>query len=164
MATLLELEERGDIFRLDPDLDPGQQEYRLFYTSPTLKKWIEDKLPILGSDRNIEELPNQQFDSLVEVYASGDTLTFGWTFKPLTNIGAGVWEFKTADLRIFGWFHKKDCFVGAFADETWRIKRHSLYRGYAGQTARFCDALALDQPKYIDGDDPNDVVSNYAYP
>lgn len=164
MATLLELEESGQIFRLDPHLDPDQQEYRLFYTSVTLKKWIEDDLPNLASDRNIEELPDQQFDSLVEVYASGGILTFEWMFKPLTHIGAGVWEFKTPDLRIFGWFHKKDCFVGAYAGEKWHIKQHNLYPGYASQTAHFCNTLALDQPKYVDGEDPNDVVSNYAYP
>jgi hypothetical protein len=76
----------------------------------------------------------------------------------------GIWELKTADLRIFGWFNVLDHFVGAAADTTDRVKQHNLYYGYAGETARFRDGLDLDPPKFIPGADPNAVVSNYTYP
>jgi hypothetical protein len=43
-----------------------------------------------------------------------------------------------------------------------RIKKHDLYRGYANVTTRrFRDELDLDNPKYIPGDDPHAVVSNF---
>ena len=107
----------------------------------------------------------EQVDGLVDVFCSGDTLTYGEQFKPLTHIKDGVWELKTPDIRIFGWFNRKDCFIGVVADDATRIKTYHLYHGYANvTTARFRDALDLDEPKYVTGDDPHAVVSNFDLP
>jgi len=164
MATLVELIDAEALFKYDAGLDGNQQEFREFYASPKLRNWIETTLPALVSSWNIELTPVEQFDALGAIFAAGDTLTFGWHFKPLTHIHHGIWELKTADLRVFGWFPRKDCFVGVVADETSKIKKHDLYAGYAGEVARFRDALALNEPKYLAGDSPNDVVSDWNYP
>jgi hypothetical protein len=82
----------------------------------------------------------------------------------LRPAGDGVWELKTADLRVFGWFHAKDCFLGHCADTAERVKEHRLYTGYVGEVVRFRDSLPLDEPKYIPGEDPDAVVSNSSYP
>lgn len=97
------------------------------------------------------------------VYASGETLWFGRSFKPLVHIHDGVWELKTPDLRVFGWFYRKDCFIGHVANHTEIVKKYRLYHGHAGEVARFRDSLALDEPKYVPGDDPNAVVSDWDY-
>ena len=74
----------------------------------------------------------------------------------------GVWELKTDDIRVFGWFPRKDCFVGAVADDATRIKTLKLYYGYANVTTkRFLAALDLDHPKCVLGDNPHAVVSNF---
>jgi hypothetical protein len=44
------------------------------------------------------------------------------------------------------------------------VKRHRLYYGYANEAARFRDRLDLDAPKFVPGDDPHAVVSNFSYP
>jgi hypothetical protein len=41
-----------------------------------------------------------------------------------------VGELKTPDVRIFGWFLKRDCFVAVFGNWTDVVKDHDLYRGY----------------------------------
>jgi hypothetical protein len=165
MATALDLDRAGLLFRLDPDLEPGVLEFRLIYASLRLKEWIQNDLPALESTWNIELTPQEQLQALVEeVFCPGEPLTFGHQFKPLTHIKDGIWELKTADLRMFGWFWVKDCFIGSAADLTDRVKRHRLYHGYAGEAARFRDGLDLDEPKFIPGDNPHAVVSNFSFP
>ena len=164
MATLIELDTTGSLSKFDPALDDDQQEFRVLYASPRLRKWLEEVLPKLRSTWNIEVTPLEQFDALMEAYASGEPLVFQHNFYPISHVSGYVWELKTPDLRIFGWFVARDCFVGVAADTTDRIKLHRLYHGYAGEVAHFLENLDLDEPKFIAGDDPNAVVSNFDYP
>jgi hypothetical protein len=163
MATPIHLDRAGALFKLDA-LEPGVQEFREIYTSPDLHRWIGDVLPRLASSWNIELSPLEQFFALSEIFCGGERLSYGTQFKPLTHIVDGIWELKTDDLRIFGWFHRKDCFVGAVADDATRIKQHDLYYGYVNVTTKgFLNALDLDIPKCIAGDNPYAVVSNFDY-
>jgi hypothetical protein len=165
MATPLHLDRTGALFKLDPNLGPGVQEFRTIYASPRLKTWIENVLPTLESTWKIELTPQEQLQAFVEeVFCPGEPLTYEHQFKPITHIKDGIWELKTADLRMFGWFFIKDCFIGSAADLTDNVKRHHLYYGYAGEAARFRDGLDLDEPKFVPGDDPHAVVSNFGYP
>jgi hypothetical protein len=164
MATAIELDRRGDLFKLDA-LDVGIQEFRQIYASPDLHRWLRDTLPGMASSWNIELTPLEQFDALSGIFCSGERLSYGTQFKPLTHIVDGVWELKTEDLRIFGFFHRKDCFVGAVANDATWIKKHNLYKGYTNVTTkRFLAAIDLDDPKCVLGDDPHAVVSNFDYP
>jgi hypothetical protein len=118
-------------------------------------------LPTIPSDWEIEVAPVGQLDALVEIFASGETLTVGEHFKPLRPHAHGVWELKTTDLRIFGGFPIKDHFIAIIADTAERIKTHDLYAEYIGEVVRFRDALDLNAPKFIPGNNPHDIVSNY---
>lgn len=164
MATLIELLDDGQVSQIDPALGPRQQEFRRLYVLPDLQKWLEEDLPTLGSTWNIEQSPQEQLDALIAIYCSGDTLTYQRAFKPLNNIADGIWEMKTADLRVFGWFPHKDHFIGVSADLTEQIKHLNLYRPYCEEAIRRRDKLELDEPKFIQGDDPNAVVSNFDFP
>lgn len=165
MATVIELCNQGALDKLDPELDPRQQELRRIYLGPKLVEWINNVLPNLESDRGLETSPQGQFDELAAIFCSGETLTFDWQFKPLNYVQDGIWELKTADLRIFGWFPEKDCFVGVIADTKARIVEYKLVTPYSNvEVAPFREALDLDQPKFIDGTDPHAVVKDYDYP
>jgi hypothetical protein len=165
MATVLELEAAGNLFRLDPDLEPGVQELRCIYVSPRLKTWIENDLPTLESTWKIEVSPQEQLQAFLEEdFCPGEPLTYDWQFKPLTHIEDGIWELKTADLRIFGWFSVQDCFIGSAANLKDLVKRHRLYYGYVKEAVQFRDQLDLDLPKFVPGDDPHAVISNFSYP
>lgn len=165
MATIIDLDHQGVLMKLDPELDHPQQELRRIYLGPKLVTWIADTLPNLESDRGLETSPLGQFDELVAVFCSGETLTFDWQFKPLNYVQDGIWELKTADLRIFGWFPEKDCFIGVIADTKARILEFKLVTPYANvEVAPFRNNLDLDEPKFIDGKDPHAVVTNYDFP
>lgn len=152
------------LFRLDPALEANEREWRFIHTSPRFRERVETELPNWTSSWKVEVDPAQQLDALVEVFCSGETLTFGPQFKPLTHIKDGIWELKTPDLRIFGWFCKKDHFIAGTMDVTFNIKKYNLYAGYAGEVERFRNQLDLNEPKYVVGENPDVVVSNYDHP
>ncbi len=164
MATLIELRDAGQVSEIDPALGPRQQKFRRVFVLPDLQIWLEENLPTLGSTWGIEQSPQEQLDALIATYCSGDTLTYQWAFKPLNNLGDGIWELKTADLRVFGWFPHKDAFIGVSANLTDQIKRLHMYRPYCEEAIRRRDDLDLDEPKFIQGDDPTAVVSNFDFP
>ena len=116
MATLFQLKDIGALVKIDPSLEAGELEHRLIYATPICWNRIENELGGYASTWSIEETPIQQFDALLEVFCSGETLTFDRRFKPLNHLGAGIWELKTADLRLFGWFAHRDCFVATTID------------------------------------------------
>lgn len=162
MATVLELGDAQLLFKLDPELEPQEQEWRCIYLSPRLRAWIGDELPTLEAKWESEIDCVQQLDAFVEVYCSGERLNLPEHLHPIAHVKDGIWVLKTPDLRIFGWFHAKDCFIGWRAEHADHVKKHDLYHGLAGETAHFRDQLELTEPKFIPGEDPNAVVSNYS--
>jgi hypothetical protein len=163
MATLLELKNAGQVIKVDPQLDPREQEDRLFYILPRLEEWFTMTLPDLESTWNIEITPLEQVYALIADFCTGKTLTYGEQFKEMTHIRDGIWELKTADIRIFGRFCKMDCFVGANAGLTRDIKGSSLYTNICIEAANRLDQLDLDEPKFISGKDPRNVVSAFDF-
>ena len=163
MATLLELNHAQALFKLDPQLEPNEQEWRAIYLSPRLLDWLRDVLPTLKATWESEIDCVQQLDGLVEVFCSGETLCYTSQFHPIAHVKDGIWMLKTGDLRIFGWFHVKDCFIGWRAELADHVKKHDLYHGLAGETAHFRDSLPLDTPRFVPGANPNDVISNYSF-
>ena len=163
MATVLDLESSGQLFRIDPALGPKEQEWRSIYVLPRLRKWLEETLPGLESTWNIEQTPAEQLDAFIEEFCAGRPLTFGWQFKPIRHIRDGIWQLKTADLRVFGWFQSKDTFIGSSANLADVIKRSGLYAGYRDEAVRSRDKLDLNEPKFVPGDDPHVVISDCSF-
>jgi hypothetical protein len=161
MATLLHLQQSGAIARFDPET---VTEERFIYALPRFQTWVQNELPLLASNWDLENSPVEQFDDLMAQFALGDALAVGDDFRCLFEHDDGVWELKTADLRIFGWFYKRDVFVAASAGAAWKIKEANLYAGFREQTKRDRDQLDLDRPKFLAGSDPNAVVSSFHYP
>lgn len=161
MATFVKLCEQGDLvlYELDDDAAPAT---RVFFAAPKLVKWWGETLPHLTSEKPQDITPQEQADALMENYVSGRRMQFMKQFKPLRYHGLGVWEMKTTDLRIFGWFQSVDHFVGVAANMAGIIKASNMYYGYCDAVVRFRDALDLDEPKYVVGEDPNDVISNFS--
>lgn len=160
MATLSALQDGGVLHKLDPGLPADQQELRLIVATERCMKWIIDDLPDAQSDWEISLSPLEQLASMVEDFCGGKPLRVGPHFKVLHPNECGVWALKAPDIRIFGWFHSVDCFVAVVGDSASRIKKHHLYAGYIGEVVRFRDQLDLDEPKFLEGAEPNAVVSN----
>lgn len=165
MATLLELEQRGVLDRLDPGLPFDVQERRLIYVSPRLRDWLQG--PLLGLVGEGELSPAEQLADMLERFCSGETLRIGPHLNVLNPVrrpgaaGQAAWKLKTYDARIFGWFARRDVFVGVSGHPAAHVKKHRLYPALADEVVRFRDGLDLDPPKFIPGENPYGVVSNY---
>src|SRR5690349_19254280 len=156
MATLLDLSRQSVVVPFVPSLAPRQQPMRLLYLHPRAVTWMSTTLPTLQSFFESEITPIEQLDAFLGTYCAGEELVFERQFWPLRHIDKGVWELKTRDLRLFGWFHKKDCFVCTSLDDATKVKAHQLYEGHRDQAVHDRDAMDLDEPKFVPGDDPND--------
>jgi len=72
---------------------------------------------------------------------------------------ADVFELVTPDVRIFGWFPRKDVFVAVAGDVMENTHGHDLYPGYRNMVIRQRELLDLDEPKWTPGASENDVIS-----
>lgn len=165
MATIPHLSQQGAIHKLDPNLEDDEQELRCIYASDAVMQYLTNDLPALQSFFGTEISPAQDLDALVAEFASGLPIEFDRQVKAFRRkcfhvLEGGVWYLKTRDLRIFGWFPHKDCFVAVFADTFENVKSKDLYEGRRTQVIHFRNALDLNAPKFIAGDDPHAVVSN----
>lgn len=164
MSTVIELAEAGALIRFDASLSSRQQPLRRIYLLPRVVEWIEKKLPTLMADWALEVTPLEQLDDFAAIFVAGDAIQYERQAKPLRHVEAGVWELKTADLRMFGWFTDRDCFVCSAIDLATRVKRTRMYAGYRDQAVHDRKQLDLDHPKFIESDNPDAVVSNLTYP
>lgn len=71
-----------------------------------------------------------------------------------------VWEFKTPDIRVFGWIPMRDVFICAFGDMKDEIETRNLYGRYIAQTIYVRNNLELDEPRYVASGEYHDVLSD----
>lgn len=160
MATILELEESGQLVRVDASLGPKEFENRrIFLLAETVLRATE-LCESMESEWDIETTPAEQLDELFYHFMSGGVLDFPKQFHDLQHVRDGIWQLKTADLRLFGWFASKDCFICAYVVNANELKRGLPYSGYCEQTWFKRQNLDLDEPKFIPGQEPTNVVSN----
>jgi hypothetical protein len=161
MSTLVELTEKGVLVRFDPDLGSGVFEQRRLYLLARVPGQIAERIEGTTSDRHLETMPYEQLDALLSEYCEGEELAFSTQFKCMRPLDRGIWTLKTPDVRIFGWFHEKDCFICSAVDAAWRVKEVPLYRGYIDEAVRFRDEIFGPGSGYVAGVEPDDVISNW---
>lgn len=160
MSTLIELSAAGEVELFVPELGFRQQALRLIYLRPGVMEWIEGNLPDAESDCGSELSPLEQLDELLNTFCAGEALIHERQVKILHQHRHCVWELKTADVRLFGWFPKVDVFVWTATNLKRIIRDHGLVPGYVQQAVNFRNQLNLDPPKFIPGADPNGVATN----
>lgn len=72
--------------------------------------------------------------------------------KPLSPAEDGVWQLKTPDLRVFGWFWRPGDFIVSQIGFKANLRRPELYRPFIAQACRDRDSLQLDPPPFITGE------------
>jgi hypothetical protein len=159
MATLQALVNDESLLWLDPEFPDGEVAHRRIYVTPKAAEWIEKTLPKIRSQWETKITAEEQFWQLVDEFCGGVTISYPQGFHHLRPADAGVWELKTPDLRLFGWFYRKDVFIISKPMDANFVKDHDLYRGCRDEVRAFRDAFNLDAPKHVEGDDPNDVIT-----
>jgi hypothetical protein len=166
MATIARLVEDEIVVRIDVELD-GKLPWRSIYAYPAnggapnyVVNWLRNTLPTLASSAiGADDTPEEQLYALLELYMVGERLNLDM-YKVLRPSADGVWELRTTDTRVFGWFYRRDCFIAVFADETERLHKYEgLHSSYRAEIVRLRKALDIDAPKFIAGVKENDVLS-----
>lgn len=161
MSTLKQLEDSGALVRFDPELGGRDLPERRIYMLPRVVTWATEKLPTLESVWQVSETPAEQLDAILADFCSGATLVISEDFECLYPVDRGIWELKSGDLRLFGWFYRRETFIWSAACLADTVKDSNLYRGFVDQAVRDRDNLDLDPPKFVPGESPNDVVSSW---
>ena len=160
MSTFEHLVEANVIVRIDVEMGLREQPMRLLYGTPDFISWLNSVLAgAQPSNRLGEATPTEQIDQLFYNFLSGFPLVHMRQFRFIRSEKNAVWELKTPDIRIFGWFLQKDCFVCVFGNWADEVKDHNLYRGYRIAIRRFRRELNLDDSFCVQGVDPSDVIS-----
>lgn len=161
MATLVELCESGALVIIDP-LEPSELAWRKLYGTKEFVRWLDDVLPGLQHNKLYSRLT-----ALEQVYAvfaecvSGEPFCVHWKFKKLNcKPDHYVWEFKTDDVRVFGWVPEKDAFVCCFGETKSELVRQDSYGKFIAKTVFERGNLPLDEPKYVSSGECGDVVSD----
>lgn len=163
MATIAKLAEENRLFQIEPDLDPGVMPHRYMYAIPEFRGFLDD-VHQLESLWKQEQTPREQLDDLLVEFLGTEPFTIGRRFAPIYpargKIWPGVWELKTPDLRIFGWFPRQNTFIAVKGSHAQKLKDFpALYGVCRDEVVRVRNELPLDEPKYIAGEEYSDVVS-----
>ena len=154
MATIPTLVGRQSLFKIDVVLGPNEGcPIREIYGVPAVRQWITNILPQLPTESGASRSPTEEFDDLLFNFISSEgRLRYGKMFKDLIPASEELWELKTWQLRIFGWFYRKDCFIAVHPDQTVSVKRNTDgYRNAINKVKQARTVIDLDEPKYVGG-------------
>jgi hypothetical protein len=160
MTSINLLVDSGAISKIELDLNAGDQPMRLLYGTPDFTVWLTTILNGAEPPNRLgDATPAEQIDHLFYTFLSGRPLVYTKQFRYIRAEKNAVWELKTPDTRIFGWFLRKDCFVAVFGDWADNVKDHDLYRGYRIAIRRLRRDLNVDDTLCVQGVTAGDVIS-----
>ncbi|WP_108047272.1 hypothetical protein [Bosea sp. 124] len=160
MAAIADLVAAGSIIPIEVNLRVSEQPLRLLYGTENFVNWLQERLEAGESSLLAADLsPAEQLEHLFHTFISGRSLVYSRQFRFIRAETHAVWELKTPDIRIFGWFLEKDCFVAVFGDWADRVKDYDLYRGYRIEIRRLRRQLGLVDTLCVKGTDPSEVLS-----
>ena len=151
MATLAHLTERGKLKRYVAELEPPEQPERYVYASPAIEAWLTGALPQELCNWGSNLLPHEQVWVLLHDFVAGIRLIHTETCKQLDPLRDGVWELRTVDVRIFGWFPRRCTFLMVCGAMKKTLRRRVHYRPHIQRVIQFRASLDLDEPKAVVG-------------
>ncbi|KAA1183978.1 hypothetical protein FP026_06690 [Rhizobium tropici] len=160
MTTFDSLVASEAIVKVEIQLGEGQLPKRLLFATPSFAEWLSERVAKNEpSSLGAVLTPIEQLDFLFYTFVSGKPLIHCRQFRAIRIERNAVWELKTVDLRIFGWFAMRDCFVAVFGDWADHVKDHDLYRGYRLEVRRLRRELGVGDALCVEGVNPEDVIS-----
>jgi hypothetical protein len=158
MATLEHLVATGRLLQHAPDLEDSEQVERVLYLAPEFDEWLGTTLYALGRKQGRNRTPYEQAEQMLYEYVIGRRLAYGTGFHPLDPLAAHVWEVKTPDVRLFGWFARRSHMILVCGDLKDHLRTHAAYAPYVARVLAYRNALDLDEPKAVVGVRHNEVL------
>ena len=100
------------------------------YGFPNVVNWLVNDLEsvttLCSEPAEGRQTPLEQVDFLFHEFISGADLSYYKRSHFMEPSSGGVWELKTPDVRLFGWFVCRNVFIMANVDSAYRCKLHGL--------------------------------------
>ena len=135
-------------------------QWRYVYGSSAFINWLSNEVPKVTPSHEENERADIQISMELTNFIDGKCLAYGSDIRCLELIENGVWELKTPDLRIFGWFPHKNYFIAHFGIEKSNLKKFSDYKPYLDIVIKYRASLSVPLSCYIAGAKIQNVVSN----
>jgi hypothetical protein len=116
---------------------------------------MRNEVPKMVTGRMASALtPKEQLLERLRQWMAGHPMTYGPMFHDMDPKSDGVWEIKTADLRLFGWMYRPREFIAVCGGYTDHYKEPTKIKNYADDRRTVVlarNALPLDGEKYAKG-------------
>lgn len=134
---------------------------RGLFGTKRLFSFLAQDLPTIESQDTMLSA-SEQVANLFGSYLTNRPLILRSPISPLRHLEHAVWELKTLDVRIFGWFADRDLMVIDAGCDVKLLKSAKLnYSGFISQTQYVRKTLGFTPNDYISGDQPNDILTNF---
>lgn len=158
MATLEHLAAAGNLLKHEPDLDDSELSNRIAYFSPAFDNWLATTLRPLGSRAGRHLAPFEQAEQILYEFVIGQPMAYSVHYRKLEPLTTHVWEIKTPDVRLFGWFPRRANIVLVCGSLKENVTHFRDYAPFIQEVISFRDSLDLDDPKAITGVGRHEVL------
>ena len=156
MATIDILIKEGHLVHYEPDVSGRRQTFRLIYMTPHFQDWMADNLSLRRASKQTGEEPYYQLVGRFDDFCMGENFVLHRMFKNLEPKDRGIWEIKTPDVRVFGFFTEKDCFIAICGGLKSAYRTNASYKKPIGSVGVERQKLQLP---WISGERIDDVIS-----
>lgn len=158
MATPVHPCGQGVLIRYEAELEPEVLPERVIHLTPQFQKWLEHALPKERRDRGRQLSPIEQVEEIFRHFILGRPMGYDVHRKLLDPVGLGVWEIKTVDVRMLGWFPCHRTFIAAVGVMKRMLPRRRDYRPHIDAVVAIRNGLDLDEPKFLTGVRVDDIL------
>jgi hypothetical protein len=158
MSTLEHLADLGKLKKHEPDMERDEFPDRHLYLSLEVHAWIGATLRMAPRDRGRDLSPYEQVEQLLFDFVVGRPLVYDIQRKKLDPLTQHVWELKTEDVRLIGWFPRRKQYVVVCGRMKREIRHAKLYQPCIGHAVWFRASLGLDDPTPVTGVRFEDVL------
>lgn len=158
MATLDELETAGVLSRYKHRFDAPPGRGREIWFFKEVAKWLVNDFFTMEPFYNESIATKNQAGVLLKNFVVGEEFESDLDFWHMRPHYDDVFELKTADLRIFGWFYRPRVFVAAQA-QTFEVAHRApgIHSYHRDEVVKMREQIELDEPKWVVGAKASDV-------
>ncbi len=163
MATLEQLRSQSFLGRAMPRLLAGQQAERRFYFTRRFKEWFDQEMPLIAPTFWGGDVPTkEQINGIIKSFVAGEDLYLPEQLHIVDPAAFGIWELKTGDIRIFGWFPEYDTFIASTAGDATELHQGMKWSYYCKCMWVVSERKLLDlnEPKFRAGGRRHDVFGS----
>ena len=133
--------------------------WRYIYASKEFVTWKDGIDPNTAPDFPEDPEIPVQFAQELDGFCGGSGLAPGSDIRNMEPLERGVWELKTPDLRLLGWFPARNYLILHKGELKRNLVRYADYRPLIDEVVRFRESLGAETKRFLVGR-LSDVFSN----